>query len=112
MVKVSEIEVRRPRIIIQFATSADRRLSGLIPLAFSQRSCPGLYRLGRIKRFTLLIGSDRWSGLLGRSGRLLEVYFAILDCVDDGPAIGGHARVEPHVYVGFTDVPSEDVCGA
>jgi hypothetical protein len=77
------------------------------PLAFSQRrSCLRRCRLG-IKRFTLPVG---FGGR--RGGRLLDVYFVVLDCIDKGPAIGGHARVEAHVDVRFADVASEDEYGA
>ena len=90
-----------------------QRPSGLVPLALSRRNCLRWHRL-RIKRFTLPVGPgtgiNRGSGL-DPGKRLVEVYFAILDCIDDGPAIGGHARVEAHVYVGFTDIASEDVYG-
>lgn len=63
----------------------------------------------RIERLALPVGKR---GLGPRRRGRVDVDPAILDSVDEVPAVGGDARVEAYVDVGFADVAAEDERGA
>ena len=42
----------------------------------------------------------------------IDVHIAVLDCVDEAPAIKGDTCIEAYVDVGFGDVASKDECSA
>ena len=81
------------------------------PLLASLRHLPSRTRRARlrIERLALPIGKR---GLGPRQRGRADVHLAILDRVDEAPAVGGDARVEAYVDVGLADVASEDIRGA
>lgn len=63
----------------------------------------------RIEGLALPVGKR---GLAPRRRGRADVHLAVLDRVDEAPAVSGDARVEADVDMGFADVVSEDERGA
>ena len=51
-------------------------------------------------------------GLAARQQGRVDVHLAVLDCVDEAPAVGGNTWIEAYIDTGFADAAAKDGCGA